>query len=93
MFARLAEFRLARSRRITPGPRGAVMHCNDNLPGFRRPAEAGERRSPTPALACHWFNRGGRLECSWQAETNDAPTGAFDEHPATGRSRGLAVAG
>jgi hypothetical protein len=103
MFARLAEFRLVRSRRIAPGPHEAVMHGNDNLPGFRRPAEAGKRRSPTPALACHWFNRNGQLECHWQAETNDAPTGAFDEHRATGRScgrssmpthgRGVALAG
>jgi hypothetical protein len=64
------------------------MHSNDNLPGFRRPAEAGKRRFPTPVLVCHWFNRNGRLESHWQAETNDAPTGAFDEHPATDRSRG-----
>jgi hypothetical protein len=64
------------------------MHGNDNLPGLRRPAEAGQRRSPTPVLTCHWFNRDGRLECHWQAETSDAPTGAFDEHQATGRFRG-----
>jgi hypothetical protein len=69
------------------------MHSNDNLPGFRRPAEAGKRRSPTPALACHWFNRDGRLECHWQAETSDAPTGTSDEHRATGRCCGLALAG
>jgi hypothetical protein len=81
MFARLAEFRLVRARRIAPGLRGAIMHCNDNLPGFRRPAEAGQRRSPTPVLACHWFNRDGRLERRWQAETND-------ERHATGRPRG-----
>src|ERR1700733_7502459 len=84
--SRLAEFRLVRSRRIAPGPREAVTHSNDNLPGFRHPAEAGARRSPTPVLACHWFNRDGRLECRWQAETNDAPSGAFDEHPAADRS-------
>jgi hypothetical protein len=88
MFERLAEFRLVRARRIAPGPRGAIMPCNDNLPGFRRPAEAGQRRSPTPVLACHWFDRNGRLECRWQAETGDAPTDAIDEHQATGRSRG-----
>ena len=101
--SRLAEFRLVRSRRIAPGRREAIMHCNDNLPGLRRPAEAGQRRSPTPVLACHWLNRDGRLECGWLAETNDAPTGALDEHQATGRSlgrpsmpphgRGLALAG
>jgi hypothetical protein len=56
------------------------MHNNDNLPGFRRRSETGKRRSPTPVLACHWFNRNGRLECRWQAETNEAPSGAFDEH-------------
>lgn len=64
------------------------MYANENLPGFRRPAEAGRCRSPTPVLACHWFNRGSRLECRWQAETSDAPAGAFDEHHATDRSRG-----
>jgi hypothetical protein len=64
------------------------MPCNDNLPELRGPAEACKRRAPKPVLACHWFNRGGRLECRWQAETNDAPTGAFDEHHATGRASG-----
>lgn len=88
MFARLAEFRLVRSRRFAPEPHAAIMHCNDNLPGFRRPAATGKRRAPTPVLACHWFNHNGRLECRWQAETNDAPTDAFDEHHATGRSCG-----
>jgi hypothetical protein len=88
MFARLAEFRLVRPRRIAPGPRGAIMPCNDNLPGFRRPAEAGKRRPPTPVLACHWFDRNGRLECRWQAETSDTTTDAIDEHQALGRSRG-----
>jgi hypothetical protein len=81
MFTRFAEFRLVRSRRIAPGPRHAVMHCNDNLPGFRRPATAGRRRIPYPALACHWFVRDGRLECGWHAETNsDAPLGDLDDH-------------
>jgi hypothetical protein len=102
MFAKLAQFRRAGLRHLMSAPIH-VMHSNDNLPGFRRPAEAGKRRSPTPALACHWFNRNGQLECHWQAETNDAPTGAFDEHHATGRScgrssmpphgRGVALAG
>jgi uncharacterized protein (DUF3084 family) len=82
MFARLAELRLVRSPRIGPRPREAITHCNDNLPALRRPPEAGKRRSPTPVLACHWFNRGERLECRWQAETSDVPTGAFDEHRA-----------
>jgi hypothetical protein len=93
MFARLAEFRLVRPRRIAPEPRRAIMPCNDNLPGLRRPAEAGSRRSPAPVLACHWFNRNGRLECSWQAETNGAPTGVLDQNDTTGRGYGLALAG
>jgi hypothetical protein len=88
MFERLAEFRLVRARRIAPGPRKAIMHCNDNLPGFRRPAAALKRRSRPPVLVCHWFHRSGRLECCWQAETSDAPTGAFDEQHATDRFRG-----
>jgi hypothetical protein len=88
MFEKFAGFGLLGLRRVTPGPRAAIMHGNDNLPGPRRPAEAGKRRSQTPVLVCHWFNRNGRLECHWQAETNDAPGGAFDEQRATGRSRG-----
>src|ERR1700676_320440 len=98
MFTRLAKFRLVRPWRIAPGPREAMfsrdmfsrdMHSNDNLPGFRRPAATGKRRSPSPALACHWFDREGRLECRWQAEpAGDAPIGDFDEHSATGRASG-----
>src|ERR1700676_5535581 len=61
---------------------------NDNLPGLRRPK--GPRRIPTPALACHWFDRNGRLECRWLDEPNgDAPTNDFDEHAAAGRPSGL----
>ena len=87
MFTRLAEFRLVQSRRTAPGPREAIMHSNDNLPGLRRPK--GQRRIPTPALVCHWFNRNGRLECRWQAEPDaDAPLGDFDEHGAMGRASG-----
>ena len=110
MFTRLAEFRLVRSRRTAPGPRQAFTHCqafthsNDNLPGLRRPAVVGKRRAPTPALACHWFNRDGRLECRWQVETSgDTPIGGIDhpEHRTTSRvaallstqPRGLALAG
>ena len=108
MFTRLAKFRLVQPWRIAPGPREAVfskdmfsagvfprdMHSNDNLPGFRRPAATGKRRSPSPALACHWFNCNGRLECRWQAETSDAPTDDFDEHQEMQpRRRGLALAG
>ena len=70
MFTRLAKFRLVQSRRTAPGPGEAIMHSNDNLPGLRRPK--GRRRIPTPALACHWIDRNGRLECRWQAD-GDAP--------------------
>jgi hypothetical protein len=77
MFKRLAKSWLAPSRRTAPGPRLAITHCNDNLPGLHRPA-AGKRR--TPALACHWLHRDGRLECCWHVETGDAPTGGLDEY-------------
>jgi hypothetical protein len=89
MFKRLAKpglagFRLVELRRIAPGLHRAVFpnhpHLNDNLPGFRRPAAAGERRSPTPALACHWVDRDGRLECRWHLETSDTPNGGIDAH-------------
>ena len=95
MFTRLAKFWLVQPWRIAPGPREASfskdmfsagvfsrdMHSNDNLPGFRRPAATGKRKSPSPALACHWFDRNGRLECRWLTETNDdAPIGDVDEH-------------
>jgi hypothetical protein len=95
MFTKLAKFRLVQPWRTAPGPREAVfsrdMHSNDNLPGFRRPAATGKRRSPPPALACHWFDRNGRLECRWLAEPNDdAPLGDVVEyeHRATGRVSG-----
>jgi hypothetical protein len=85
--SRLAKFRLVQSRRTASGQSEAFTHCNDNLPGLRRPAVVGKRRAPTPALACHWFYRNGRLECRWQAEsTSDAPIGDFDEHGAMGRA-------
>jgi len=87
MFTKLAEFRLVQSRRTAPGPGEAIRHSNDNLPGLR---PKGRRRIPTPALACHWIDRNGRLECRWQAEPNgDAPLGDFDEHGAMGRASGL----
>jgi hypothetical protein len=106
MFTRLAKFRLVQPWRTAPGQREAVfskdmfsasvfsrdMHSNDNLPGFRRPAATGKRRSPSPALACHWFDRNGRLECRWLAEPNDdAPLGDVVEyeHRTTGRVSGL----
>jgi hypothetical protein len=95
MFTRLAKFRLVQPWRIAPGPRPAVfsrdMRSNDNLPGFRRPAATGKRRSPSPALACHWFDRNGRLECRWLAEPNDdALLGDVveHEHRTTGRVSG-----
>jgi hypothetical protein len=39
MFTKLAKFRQFELRRIAPGP-GVAAYSNDNLPGFRRPAEA-----------------------------------------------------
>jgi hypothetical protein len=101
MFARLAKsglvFGLAKfwpvePRRSVPRLVQAVTPtpCNDNLPGLRRPAVAGRRRAPTPALACHWVDRGGRLECRWQAEPDgDAPSGGLGESGATGGAPGL----
>jgi hypothetical protein len=84
MFTRLAKFWLAQSRRTAPGPREAFTHSNDNLPGLRRPAAAGRHRFPSPALACHWFDRNGRLECRWQVETyDDAPIADVGEHRMT----------
>jgi hypothetical protein len=79
MFKTLAKSWLAQSRRPAPGPRPAITHCNDNLPGFRHPAAAGKRRSKTPALACRWLYRDGRLECCWHLQTDDAPTGGRNE--------------
>ena len=100
MFKRLAKSRLADLKRggFRPLPprrvalRGAGFfndtHSNDNLPGFRRPK--GQRRIPTPALVCHWFDRNGRLECRWQLEANgDAPLSDFAEHCTTDRAFGL----
>ncbi|SHK48046.1 hypothetical protein SAMN05444159_3361 [Bradyrhizobium lablabi] len=78
-------------RRIAPVPHEVGLsnatHSNDNLPGLRRPK--GRRRIPSPALACHWIDRNGRLECRWQVvHGGDAPIGDFDEHGATGRASG-----
>jgi len=100
----LADFRLAGFRPLQPrhiALREASFvdtHSNDNLPGLRRPK--GQRRIPSPALACHWINRNGRLECRWQVEPNgDVPIGDFDEHGAFGqpptqpRGRRLALVG
>jgi hypothetical protein len=97
MFTRLAKSRLAdltlggfrplQPRRVAS--RGAGFFddtpSNDNLPGRRRPK--GQRRIPSPALACHWFERRGRLECLWQAErSGDAPISDVDEHGTRGRA-------
>ena len=73
MFTRLAKFRLFEPQRMMP-LWGTIVHSNDNLPGRRRPAS--ERRSPPPALACHWYlnKSDGRLECHW--ETTDLEEGS-----------------
>ena len=75
----LVDFRFAGLRPRAAGfSSDSHSHSNDNLPGFRRPK--GRRRIPTPALACHWIDRNGRLECRWQAEpSGDAPTADVDE--------------
>ena len=83
-------FRPREPRRIALRAAGFanVSPSNDNLPGFRRPK--GQHRIPTQALACHWIERNGRLECRWRAEPGgDAPIGDFDEHGAIGRASGL----
>jgi hypothetical protein len=93
--SKLADFKFGGFRPLQPqrvAVRGAGFFneplSNDNLPGFRRPK--GQRRIPTPALVCHWFNRNGRLECRWQAEPNgDAPLSDFAEHRTTDRAFGL----
>jgi hypothetical protein len=82
MFKKLAKSRLVdfsvggfRNLRRAAPCRAEFLNqtpANDNLPGLRRPK--GRRRIPTPALACHWIDHNGRLECRWQAETSrDAP--------------------
>jgi hypothetical protein len=95
MFTTLAKSGLARfwpvqPQRTAPGLHRARLstatHSNDNLPGFRRPQVKGKRRSPPPALACHWLVRDGRLECCWHPEIDEAPPGGFDQqkHPMAG---------
>ncbi|MCC8976196.1 hypothetical protein [Bradyrhizobium brasilense] len=67
MFEKLAKFRQVSPRRVVEPrrmPPPAAIHCNDNLPGFRR--LAGRRRHPTPV--CHWVLIDGRLECRWTVE-------------------------
>jgi hypothetical protein len=72
VFKRHEEFLPVQSRRTASGPREANMLSNDNLPGFRRPAATGQRRPPSPALACLWFDRKDRPEYFCQAENNGA---------------------
>ncbi|HXN70690.1 MAG TPA: hypothetical protein VN926_23905 [Bradyrhizobium sp.] len=97
MFERLAisglvKFWPVQPQRAAPRLRAdgpfTAAYSNDNLPGFRHPK--GPRRIPSPALACHWIDRNGRLECRWQAEPGgDAPLGDFDTHGTAGRASGL----
>jgi hypothetical protein len=95
MFKKLAKSRLAdfsvggfgNLRRAAPRRTGFFNQtpANDNLPDLRRPKD--RRRIPTPALACHWIDRNGRLECRWQAETNhDAPVADVDERARRARA-------
>ena len=88
MFKRLAKSGLVnfwplQPQRIAPGLGEVSLsnpaHSNDNLSGLRRPAATSRRRHPTPALACHWFDRDGRLEYRWQVD-GDAPIAGVDEH-------------
>jgi hypothetical protein len=94
MFKRLAKSGLEKFWPVQPqraarlradGPFTAT-YSNDNLPGFRRPK--GPRRIPSPALACHWIERGGRLECRWHPVAGDTPTGGHKDrqHSAPGRA-------
>jgi hypothetical protein len=91
--SRLADFKRGGFRPLLPrvALRAGLFSetpSNDNLPGLRRPK--GRRRIPSPALACHWVDRNGRLECHWQAAPDgDAPIGDFDRHGTTGRASGL----
>ncbi|MHC2433720.1 hypothetical protein [Bradyrhizobium sp. USDA 4451] len=80
MFEKLAKFRPFEPRRM---PSRAAIHSNDNLPGFRRPAD---RRRPTPA--CHWVLIDGRLECRW---TIDNGSGDLDRQRRAGRYLGPRV--
>ena len=80
MFEKLAKFRPFEPRQIPPR---AATYSNDNLPGFRRPAD---RRRPTPA--CHWILIDGRLECRW---TVDDTGGDLDHQRRAGRYFGPRV--
>jgi hypothetical protein len=79
---RVGGFRPLQPRRVARSGAGPFNQppANDNLPGLRRPK--GRRRIPSPALACHWFDHNGRLECRWQAESSgDVPITDVDQHP------------
>ena len=79
MFEKLAKFRPLQPQRVAPWTIPAT-YSNDNLPGFRRPAD---RRRPTPA--CHWILIDGRLECRW---TIDDTGGDFEQQRRAGRHFG-----
>ncbi|MCC8952630.1 hypothetical protein H8B02_03865 [Bradyrhizobium sp. Pear77] len=79
MFEKLAKFRPFQLQRVAPWTIPAT-YSNDNLPGFRRPAD---RRRPTPA--CHWILIDGRLECRWSV---DDTSGDFDHQRRVGRHLG-----
>jgi|SRR6516225_10284158 hypothetical protein len=85
MFRTSAKFRPVETWRVVPGTR-AVVHANDNLPGFRH--LAGSRRPrPNRALACHWYLVGDRLECRWDIEAPDgAPLDAFEPQSKAGHT-------
>ncbi|WP_342725044.1 hypothetical protein AAFG07_39950 [Bradyrhizobium sp. B097] len=86
MFEKLAKFRQASPRRVVEPrqiPPRAATYSNDNLPGFRRPAD---RRRPTPA--CHWILIDGRLECRWAI---DDTGGDLDRQRRAGRLFGPRV--
>ncbi|MDH2385608.1 hypothetical protein [Bradyrhizobium sp. CER78] len=81
MFEKLAKFRPFEPRQIPPR---AATYSNDNLPGFRRPAD---HRRPTPA--CHWILIDGRLECRWIVETTlESSTNDLDRQPRADRRSG-----
>jgi hypothetical protein len=57
----------------------------DNRPGFRRPPSQCLR--PKPALACHWIEIDGGLECRWTVATSGEASQAQPEQPRlTGRA-------
>jgi hypothetical protein len=86
-FAELAKIRRLERRRAV-SPLAASMHSNDNLPGFRRPAD-GLRPCPKPALPCHWYLIDGGLKARWKIEKpDDGPTRAFNSQPAMDRVSG-----